>query len=166
MKEQAKESNHLRTRYGLLCFLLIVICIILRITIPVVPWLYELGALAGLGGFIYLYIRYYVTFFTYEIDSTWFRVYKQTGRRVTLEAEFPIRNIMSITRKGEPTYHKEGVEPKQFNYCPTIRPKNPCYLYALLDKDYADLLMIECSDEFYRLLNTKQQKMCKGEPKF
>lgn len=165
MKEQAKESNHLYQRYALLCFVLIVVCIILRMTVPFFPWVYEIGVLAGLGGFIYLYIRYFVTFFSYEIDGTWFRVYKQTGRRITLEAEFPIRNIMSITRRGEPAYQKEGLEPKSFNYCPSIRPKNPCYLYVLMDKDYADLIAIECSEEFFRLLCVKQKNQCKGEPK-
>lgn len=166
MREQAVATNNKKNVYVLLCAVGMVVISLLRGAVGMFQWVFDLGVLACVGGFLYLYVRFFVTSFIYELEGGNFRIYKKTGRKEQVVCDIPLRNVMSVTLGDEPQFTKEGVVPKDLNYCASLGAEKPCVLVAYLDADYIDRIAIECSETFYKLLKIRQQRYCTGEPKF
>ncbi|MGI6031610.1 MAG: hypothetical protein ACOX7F_08930 [Eubacteriales bacterium] len=166
MREQAVATNGRRHVLVFLCAVGMVLISILRGLVGHFQWIFDLGILGCLGGFLYLYVRYYLTTYVYELEGSQFRVYRRVGKKEQIACEVPLKNVMSVSRLGDPEYEKEGVVPKEFNYCASVGPQRPCVLVAYLDVDYIDRITIECSDSFFKLLSIRQQRYCTGEPQF
>ncbi len=154
MIEKATEKRNNKGKIIILCGLLMVVFSYVSVTSTFVPWLFQLLVLCALCYALYIYIRFYMTDYVYEIKGKYLNVFKVMGKRQTTAAQIPVELILSVTKKGE-SYKKIKERSHVFNYCKTMFPKEYYVVYAHIEGDYTDTLKIECSDVFAEKLKKK-----------